>query len=491
MHTARDETAARLASIVESSDDAIVSKDLNGYITSWNAAAERMFGYTRNEIVGKHITTIIPVERRAEEDHVINEIRQGRRVDHFETVRCRKDGSLIDVSLTISPIHAGDGHVIGASKIARDVTERKRLERDAFRLAAIVNSSDDAIVSKDLNAIVQTWNAGAERIFGFTAEEAIGRHITLIIPEDRLSEETLVISRIVAGESVEHFETVRRHKDGHLIDISLTVSPIRTARGDIIGASKIARDITEEKRLRRAAAEASRAKDEFLATLSHELRTPLNTVLGYTHMLQSGTLQPAGLEKALEAISRNGEALTKLVNDVLDASRIVTGKMHLNLERCDLAAIAREAVETIEPAIAAKGQRLQVEAAEGMILTGDPDRLRQVVWNLLSNAAKFTPVGGAITVRGEARERTFLLEVADTGSGIPADALPRIFERFWQVDSTHTRGYGGLGLGLSLVRDFIELHGGTVTAHSDGPGKGARFVIELPRGGPQKKKGGV
>jgi len=369
-HTARDETAARLASIVESSDDAIISKDLNGYITSWNSAAERMFGYTPAEIVGRHITTIIPIERRSEEDHVINEIRHGRRVGHFETVRCRKDGSLIDVSLTVSPIHASDGHVVGASKIARDITEQKRLQQ--------------------------------------------------------------------------------------------------------------------------AAAEASRAKDEFLATLSHELRTPLNTVLGYTQMLQSGRLQQAGLEKALEAISRNGEALTRLVNDVLDASRIVTGKMQLNLARCDLAAVVREAVETIGPAMAAKEQHLRLELADGMILTGDPDRLRQVVWNLLSNAAKFTPVGGAITVRGEVRSDALLLEVSDTGSGISREALPRIFERFWQADLTHTRGHGGLGLGLSLVGHFIELHGGSVTAHSEGPGKGARFVIALPRtGAPDKEKGGV
>jgi PAS domain S-box-containing protein len=360
MHTARDETAARLAAIVESSDDAIISKDLNGYINSWNAAAERMFGYTAAEIVGKHITTIIPVERRAEEDHVISEIRQGRRVHHFETVRCRKDGSLIDVSLTISPIYATDGRIIGASKIARDITEQKRL--------------------------------------------------------------------------------------------------------------------------RQAAAEASRAKDEFLTTLSHELRTPLNTVLGYTHILQSGALQPEVLAKALAVISRNAETLTRLVNDVLDASRIVTGKMQLNLERCDLAALVREAIENLEPAIAGKGQRLSVDVADGMILTGDPDRLRQVVWSLLSNAVKFTPAGGAITVRTRARTDSVQIEVEDTGVGIPAETLPRIFQRFWQADSTHTRGHGGLGLGLSLARYFVELHGGTITAHSEGFGKGARFVIELPRG---------
>ncbi len=492
MHTARDETAARLAAIVESSDDAIVGKDLNGYITFWNAAAERMFGYTSGEIVGLHITTIIPAGRRAEEDHVISEIRQNRRVEHFETVRCRKDGTLIEVSLTISPILSSDGHIIGASKIARDITERKRFERDALRLAAIVASSDDAIISKDLHGVIQTWNAGAERIFGYTAEEAIGRHITFIIPEDRLAEETHVISRIIAGESVEHFETIRQHKDGQLIDISLTVSPIRTSRGEIIGASKIARDISEQKRLRRAAAEASRAKDEFLATLSHELRTPLNTVLGYSHMLQGGTLQPPVLDKAVEAIIRNGDALTRLVNDVLDASRIVTGKMRLNLERSDLAAIVEEAVETIKPSITAKSQQLQLELGEGLVVTVDPDRMRQVLWNLLSNATKFTPVGGTITVRAEACGDRLVLEVADSGSGISAAALPHVFERFWQADSTHTRGHGGLGLGLSLVRHFIELHGGRVTAHSDGVGKGTRFEIELPRFSSRgEKNGGV
>ena len=370
MHTSRDEAAARLAAIVESSDDAIVSKDLNGYITSWNAAAERMFGYTAPEIIGRHVTTIIPVERHSEEDHVLNEIRNGRRVEHFETVRRRKDGSLLEVSLTVSPIHTSDGRIVGASKIARDITEQKRLQR--------------------------------------------------------------------------------------------------------------------------AADEASRAKDEFLATLSHELRTPLNTVLGYTHMLQNGAVEAATLAKALDAISRNAQTLTRLVNDVLDASRIVTGKMRLHVQRCDLSLVVREAIETMRPAIAARGQTLQVELGDGLIVNGDPDRLRQVVWNLMSNAAKFTPDHGAITVCGTTRQGNVVLQVADSGSGISAEALPRVFERFWQADSTHTRGHAGLGLGLSLVRHFVELHGGRVTAHSDGAGKGSRFEIELPRAAAvDERTGGV
>jgi PAS domain S-box-containing protein len=328
-------------------------------------------------------------------------------------------------------------------------------------------------------------------MFGYTSAEIVGQHITTIIPLERRAEEDHVINEIRHGRRVGHFETVRCRKDGSLIDVSLTVSPIYASDGHIIGASKIARDISEQKRLRQAVADASRAKDEFLAMLSHELRTPLNTVLGYSHMLKSGTLQRPALDKALEAIIRNGDALTRLVNDVLDASRIVTGKMRLNPRVCDLAAVVQEAVETIQPAIMAKSQHLQVELGDGLIVTGDPDRLQQVLWNLLSNAAKFTPVDGTITVRAKAVGERLVLEVADTGSGISAEALPHVFERFWQADSTHTHGHGGLGLGLSLVRHFIELHGGSVTAHSDGPGKGARFEIELPRIASGEKKGGV
>jgi PAS domain S-box-containing protein len=475
----REQSAARLAAIVESSNDAIISKDLNGYVLSWNAAAERMFGYTAAEILGRHITTIIPVARRSEEDFVLSRIRAGVRIEPFETVRCRKDGTPVDVSLAVSPIKAADGTIIGASKIVRDITKQKTTERDALRLAAIVASSDDAIVSKDLSSIILTWNAGAEEMFGYTAEEAIGRHISMIIPAGRQAEEDMVMGRIRAGESVRHFETVRCRKDGRLLDISLTVSPIRTAAGEIIGASKIARDITQEKSLRRAAAEASRAKDEFLATLSHELRTPLNTLLGYTHMMQSGTLDPTALDKALDAMARNGQALTSLVNDVLDASRIITGKMQLEMRTVDVGPLLRDAIETIRPAAIAKSLRLEISVEPALLVSADPDRLRQTFWNLLSNAVKFTPQG-SVGVRAWREGNEVRLAVRDTGIGIPAEALRRVFDRFWQADSTHTRAHAGLGLGLSLVHYFVELHGGRITAHSEGVGRGACFEIALP-----------
>ena len=480
MPSERDVLAARLAAIVESSDDAIIGKDLEGFITSWNAGAQRLFGYAPDEIVGQHITTIIPFELRAEEEDDQAELRAGRSVRHFETVRCRRDGSRVDVSITVSPILAPDGTLVGASKIARDISGRRGMERDALRLAALVASSDDAIISKDLNGVIQSWNLGAEQIFGYTAEEAIGRNITLIIPEERYEEEVAVIAQIRRGERISHFETVRRHKDGHLIDVSLTVSPIQTASGAVVGASKIARDISEQKRMRSAAEEASRSKDIFLATLSHELRTPLNTVLGYTHMLQRGVLRPEDLNRALGAISRNAESLTQLVNDVLDASRIVTGKMRLKVRRCDLGEIVESAIETVRPAARAKSLHVEEEYQRGVFVNGDPDRLRQVIWNVLSNAVKFTPPNGTVHVSLKCDGTMVRATIADTGVGIAPEALGRVFDRFWQADSTHSRPHGGLGLGLSLVRHLTELHGGRVTARSPGLDRGATFDIDLP-----------
>jgi PAS domain S-box-containing protein len=474
--------AARPAPSVASPDEATVGTDLNGIITSWNGAAERMVGYTAAEALGKSITLIIPEDRRGEEDFVRSRVRAGSCVDHFETVRRRKDGTLIDVSLTASPVLAADGTIIGASKTLRDISVLKRMEREAFRLAAIVESSDDAIVSKDLDGIIQTWNRAAEHMFGYSAEEAIGRSITIIIPEDRLGEEDIVLSRIRAGQSVDHFETVRRHKDGRLLTISLTVSPIRNASGQVIGASKIARDVTESQRLRRMAEEASRAKDEFLAVLSHELRTPLNTVVGYARMLQRNDMivTPESRAKAVEALARNADTLIKLVSDVLDTSRIVTGKLRLEHAPFDLGDIVREALDTQRHAVQAKRLHLHTHIEENVRMVGDSDRLRQVVWNLLSNATKFTPPEGRINVDLRRQGSTIRLEVRDTGMGIAREHLPLVFQRFWQAEAGISREFGGLGLGLALARHLVELHGGSIYAESAGPGHGTLFVVTLP-----------
>lgn len=478
-----DAAALRLAALVRSSDDAIVSHGLDGIIESWNPAAERMFGYRAAEAIGRSIQLIVPGHLCGEQDQLLSRIRGGESVSHLETARLRNDGSLVEVALTVSPLRTPEGEVVGASEIARDITERRRMEREAFRLAAIVDSSDDAIVGKDLNGVITSWNRAAERMFGYSATEAIGQSIAIIIPTDRLVEEEHVLGRIRQGLPVEHFETVRRNKNGELIHVSLTVSPIRDRSCAIIGASKIARDISEQRRLAHELEETSRLKDEFLATLSHELRTPLNAIMGYARMLRSGMIGEGNRERAIELIDRNAEVLARLVSDVLDVSRIVAGKTRLQVKRCNLAAVLSAAADVVRPALDAKRLELIWQLGPAAVfVNGDSDRLQQVFWNLLANAVKFTPEGGQVSITMCPGESHVEVAVQDTGIGIEREFLPNMFQRFRQADATAGREFGGLGLGLAIVRHFVELHGGRVSASSPGTGHGATFVVRLPLG---------
>jgi PAS domain S-box-containing protein len=363
------------------------------------------------------------------------------------------------------------------------------------RWGALVESADDAIIGKTVDGLITSWNPAAERMFGYSAAEAVGQMITLIIPEERLLEEADVVSRIRRGESVEHFETVRQAKNGRRLDISLSVSPIRDATGRIVGASKIARDIGERKRMEaehqallareqtaRAEAEAAnRAKDEFLAVLSHELRTPLNAVYGWARMLQTGQIDAPERPGALDAIVRNANAQVQLIDDLIEVSRVMTGKMRLDVRAIDLKAVMEAALDTVRPAAVAKNIKLQtvLDPRAGLIV-GDPDRLQQVVWNLLMNAVKFTPKQGRVQVQLRRVNSHIELVVSDSGQGIPRHVLPFIFDRFTQADSSPTRMHSGLGLGLTLVKHLVELHGGTVTAQSAGEDQGATFTVTLP-----------
>jgi PAS domain S-box-containing protein len=380
-------------------------------------------------------------------------------------------------------------------RAARHDAERLRGEEAPAYLAAIVDSSHDAIVAKTVDGVITAWNPGAERMFGWTAAEAVGRHVTLIIPEERRAEEDDVLARILRGERVDHFETVRVAKDGRRLDVSLTVSPVRDAAGRIIGASKVARDVTgrrhaEEERMRllaserraRAQAEAlNRTKDEFLATVSHELRTPLNAIFGWARMLQSSALDDDARARAVDAIVRSASAQAHLVEDLLDLSRIVTGRMRLDLEPLDLRTVIDAALEGVRPAAHAKNVALTATLDDGVgPLLGASDRLQQVIWNLVMNAVKFTPHGGRVQVSLRRVEGSAEIVVADTGEGISADVLPHVFERFRQEDSSTTRAHAGLGLGLALVRHLVELHGGHVRAESPGKGQGATFTVTLP-----------
>jgi PAS domain S-box-containing protein len=385
--------------------------------------------------------------------------------------------------------------VEASSRVEELSAVQERADIGSRRLAAIVDSSDDAIVSKTLEGVITSWNRGAERMFGWTTDEAVGRHITLIIPADRRPEEDDVLARIRRGEIVDHFETVRVTKDGRLLNISLTVSPLKDPTGRVIGASKIARDVTERRRFEnerdrlllreqqaRAEAEsANRAKDQLLATVSHELRTPLNAIIGWARLLQTGDLDNAARAHAVEVIIRSGSAQAQLVEDLLDVSRVVTGRMHLSMETCDVTEVVDEALDAVRPAAEAKGVTLVTAFVPGVgPILGAPDRLRQVVWNLAMNAVKFTPAGGRVEVAvGRSNEHVEIV-VADNGVGISPAILPQVFEEFRQEDNSTTRAHSGLGIGLALVKQIVELHGGTVHAQSPGKGKGATFTVTLP-----------
>jgi PAS domain S-box-containing protein len=417
-----------------------------------------------------------------------------------------EDGRIVEQSSKALKIE--DQHV-GRVWCFRDVSDRHAAEITAHRLAAIVASSDDGIVGKDLNSVVTSWNYGAERIFGYSAKEMIGQSIMRLIPPERQTEEMEILSRIRRGERMDHFETVRVGKDGRLINVSITVSPIKDSAGTIVGASKIVRDITEakiaertiqmamaeadslirerlqlldsEREARSRAERASRMKDEFLATLSHELRTPLNAVLGWVNILRLEKCEGDELEEGLVVIERNARAQAQIIEDLLDMSRIISGKVRLDAQRVDLSSILNESIDTVRATASAKGVSLQtvVDPFAGSI-TGDPHRLQQVFWNLLNNAIKFTPKGGKVDVLLARVNSHIEVSVTDSGEGIAPEFLPLIFDRFQQGDSSTTRRHGGLGLGLAIVKQLVELHGGKVRVQSEGLGKGATFQIHLP-----------
>ena len=361
-------------------------------------------------------------------------------------------------------------------------------QRPARLLASIVESSDDAIVSKTVDGIIQTWNASAERLFGYTAAEAIGRHITIIIPPDRQDEEREILSRIRAGERVEHFETVRLRKDGQHIHISLTISPVFDESGKVVGASKTARDITDRKKaeekihsLVAQLQQADRRKDEFLALLAHELRGPLAPLRSTLEIIKRTGDTGNGVDETVDTMDRQLGQLVRLVDDLLDVSRITHNKLALSKERVDLARIIGHAVEASLPLAESLGHQLKVTLPSGPIyLEADPARLAQVFGNLLNNACKYTPPGGRISVTAEQAGSEVLVKVNDTGVGIPSDRLTSVFEMFTQIEQSGEGSRGGLGLGLTLVKRLVEMHDGSVSAHSEGHGTGSEFVVRLP-----------
>lgn len=355
-------------------------------------------------------------------------------------------------------------------------------------LAAIVESSDDAIVGKTLEGRILSWNAGATRIFGYQPEEVIGKSITIIIPPELLDEERQILEKIARGERIDHFDTVRVAKDGRRIAISLTVSPVRDANGTVIGASKVARDVSERKRAEQALLrseealrEADRRKDEFLALLAHELRNPLAPIRYALAANRKSERTPEQRRQAEEIIERQVAHMSRLLDDLLDVSRITRGTLELKKAPTELSSVIAAAIETARPVLNTKHHDLSVELPQGTVrLDADGVRLAQVFSNLLINAAKYTDPGGRVRLEARREHGEVVVCIRDNGIGIAADMLPRLFTVFTQLNADASRAEGGLGVGLSLVRGLVTLHGGTVVAHSDGPGKGSEFIVRLP-----------
>lgn len=372
-----------------------------------------------------------------------------------------------------------------------------------FLLRAIVDSSDDAIASKNLNGIVMSWNQGAEKIFGYTEREMVGKSITVLIPEDRLQEEVDILQRIRSGERVENFDSVRIRKDGLKVDVSLTISPVRDAGGRIVGASKIARDITERKVFEsqlikqnleleaavKAAQEATEErrrqetlKEHFLASISHELRTPLQSILGWTQMLLSEETSIDEVRRGIHVIEKNAKSQVKIIEDLLDMSRILSGKIRLDLQPVLTSQALETAFETILPLAENKGVKVFIKRqCENEIVLADPQRLQQILLNLLVNAVKFTPPGGNVTCTVSGMDPCIEFKIEDTGRGIDKDFLPHLFERFTQAHDTCSKSNGGIGLGLAIARHLVEMHKGAIMATSKGRDCGSTFTVLLPR----------
>ena len=617
---------AFLAAVIGSSNDAIISKDLNSIITTWNPAAQKIFGYTEAEAIGHSITMLFPPDRLEEELLILERIKRGDRISHYETIRRHKDGSLIDVAVTVSPIHDAQGKVIGASKIVRDLREQKRMQqrlaitlssigdavistdvegrvafmnavaseltgwteaeargrplsdvfnivnettrqpvespvakviRDgtieglanhtilisrhgtevaiddsaapiketngrlvgvvlvfrnvsdrrnaqlaALRLAAIVEGSDDAIVGKNLRGIVTSWNRGAERVFGYSADEMIGQSITLLIPPDRLGEEVDILSRLQRGERVQHFETIRVRKDGREIHVSLTISPIRDEDGEIIGASKIARDVTGQKNAERALQQAQRQLklhaqnlerevrertnrlhemvaelDAFSYSLSHDLRAPLRAIQGFSEIVLNdfGPRIPEGIDY-LRRIQKAAGRMDRLIQDVLAFSRVSRAEISVRpveLEKL-VAAIVHDRLELQPP-------RAHVIIEHPLLpVVGHEASLMQVISNLLDNAVKFVAEGVTPQVRVSTRleGEKVRIAVTDNGIGIDPNVQPRLFRMFERLPTE--RPYEGTGVGLAIVRKAAERMNGRAGVESK-TGEGSTFWIELPR----------
>lgn len=528
-----DATRRRLAAIVESSDDAIIGTTLDGAITSWNHGAERLYGYAAADVIGKSIEFLTPSDRLGEISAILARVRQGEEIEHYVADRRRSDGSIVNVSVNVSAIRDDAGRIVGTSAIVRDVTQMMRTEQSTRFLA------DASATLAGLVDYESTLQKVAQMAVPFFADWCM---IDMLQPDGslrRLSAAHVDPARVQLAEEMHRrfppdpessrgvWNILRTGESEINIDIPASGALERiphpelrrilekqgltsymgvplTARGKVLGVLTfitaesgrrydahdlaVAEDLAhraavaiENAQLYQARQESDRRKDEFLAMLAHELRNPLAPIRNALQILKMPGLDQATASEAREMAERQVHHLTRLVDDLLDVSRIMRGKIELRRERVDLATIIARAVETARPVIDAEQHELVVSVPPSQVwLSADLIRLAQVIANLLTNAAKYTKVSGKIWLTAQCENGEVTISIRDTGIGIPPELLPHIFEMFMQVAPADSRSQGGLGIGLTLVRNLVEMHGGTVEARSDGLGRGSEFIVRIP-----------
>lgn len=473
--------------LLENIPVAIYTCDKDGYITSSNKAADDLWGrrpeYGKEKWCGSwkifQTDGITPVD--LDTCPMAITLKEGRAVYGKEIIIERPDGHRRFVQPHPTPLFDADGKITGAVNMLLDITDRKEAGEESAQLAAIVHSSYDPIISKTLDGIITSWNEAAERLFGYTADEMIGQSVTRLIPPDRQTEEPLILERLKKGEKVEHFETKRITKDGHLLDLLLTISPIKDPNGIVTGASKIAKDITGMKKI-------EERKDDFIKMASHELKTPITSIKGYVQLLmniydemsEENLLASRGtVRSSLLTISKQVSKLTRLVSELLDLSRIESGKLELHKTTFDLPSLIEEAVQDVR-LTTSRHAIIVCNDFEGNV-HADKDRISQVLLNLLTNAVKYSPDGDCIEIYTEKEAGNAVITIKDKGIGIDKGDHQKIFQRFYRAEGKSEQTYPGFGIGLFIATEIMQRHNGTVAVKSE-KGIGSAFTIELPIG---------
>jgi PAS domain S-box-containing protein len=480
-----DNSGYLLAAIVDSSDDAIISKDLNGIITSWNPAARRVFGYTAEEIVGQSILRLIPEDLHSEEDEILKKIRAGERIDHYETIRVRKSGERFPISVTISPVRDKTGQVTGASKIARDVSERHRLDDSRAQLAAIVDFADDCIISKDLNGIIKSWNHGARRMFGYTSEEMIGQSMLGLIPKDLQYEEDEILRKLRAGERIDHYETTRARKNGELINVSVTISPIRNNLGEVVGASKIARDISDRKRMEKLLIQSEKlaATGRMAAAIAHEVNNPLESLMNLIFLARQNCLGSPKAQDFLLTAESELERVSHIARQTLGYYRDTGSPAEVYLHD-----LIENVLTVYRSKLLASGVVVECTFNDLRRISVSQGEMLQVFSNVIVNALDAMKAGGKLFIslrKTTAQEEEGIKAVIrDNGIGIDQENLERIFEPFFT-----TKGNLGTGIGLWVTKQLVENRGGqiTVTSSTEKGKSGTNVTIYVPFAAPERK----